>query len=269
MSARPRRQPTQPCRYSAMPRSPLQSECRPRPSRVGALDLLERVHRERARPLEPALVARALEELEEGVAVAGGAVAEAGALRQRACAPGELAALDEQLGEARRGRARSEPSDATIPGAPWHHCVRMACGVLGGSRAGGHCASPSARCACCRDHVDRTALELGPSRVVEQVAAREHEDVADEAVRRAEHVCLPAGHRLEPELARPTASHRPSADSRHASAHIGSPRALVHDLRGEHRPRRAPGELDCSGSGRSRARTSSSDSSSCGAGASA
>src|SRR5690349_4273826 len=62
--------------------------------RAGPLDLGRGVHRERPRPFQPALVAGAVEELQERVAVAGGAVAEAGALGQRPRRPGELAARD-------------------------------------------------------------------------------------------------------------------------------------------------------------------------------
>src|SRR5947208_173117 len=65
-----------------------------------AVHLLERVHREGAGPFEPELVARARERFQKGVAVAGGAVAEAGALLlvvERACVPDELGALEQQL----------------------------------------------------------------------------------------------------------------------------------------------------------------------------
>src|SRR5207247_8576729 len=63
-----------------------------------ALDLAERVHREPACPLEPALVARALERLQERVAVAGRAVADADALlvAVRSRAPGQLGSGQEQ-----------------------------------------------------------------------------------------------------------------------------------------------------------------------------
>src|SRR5438270_8074237 len=65
-----------------------------------AVNLLERVHREGAGALEPELVARARERLKKAVAVAGSAVAEAGALLlvvERACVPDELGALEQQL----------------------------------------------------------------------------------------------------------------------------------------------------------------------------
>ena len=72
--------------------------------RVDAFDLLERMHRERAGAHEPSLVAGSFEELQEGVAVARRAVAEARTLLQRACDPRELAAGDEQVGERIVGR---------------------------------------------------------------------------------------------------------------------------------------------------------------------
>jgi hypothetical protein len=77
-----------------------------------ALDLSDRVHRERARPLEPELVAGAAVENEEGVRVARGAVAEIRALSERPRAPGQLAA-----GECEPSSITS-PSAATMPGAP-------------------------------------------------------------------------------------------------------------------------------------------------------
>src|SRR5204863_9908592 len=64
-----------------------------------ALDLLDGVHREAARALEPALVSRPRVELQERVAVAGRAVAKAGALRERTRLPRQLAARFEQRRE--------------------------------------------------------------------------------------------------------------------------------------------------------------------------
>ena len=63
------------------------------------LDLGHGVHRERASSVEPELVAGALEEFQERVTVARGPVAEARAFGERAGAPDELAAGDEQLRE--------------------------------------------------------------------------------------------------------------------------------------------------------------------------
>ncbi len=68
-------------------------------------DLGGRVHCERAGTVEPELVAGSLEEGEECVAVAGGAVTDAGFLGERAGVPGQLAACSEQpvvLGVVRR-----------------------------------------------------------------------------------------------------------------------------------------------------------------------
>src|SRR4029078_13683589 len=64
-----------------------------------ALRLLDRMHRECARAMQPELVAGAREELQERVAVPGGSVAAAGPLPERARAPRQLATGDEQLGE--------------------------------------------------------------------------------------------------------------------------------------------------------------------------
>ena len=66
----------------------------PRPS---SLELFERMDGEAASAVEPALVAGALEDLQERVAVAGGAMAETGALAVRARAPRELRACEEEL----------------------------------------------------------------------------------------------------------------------------------------------------------------------------
>ncbi len=81
------------------------------------------VHRESPRALEPELVPGAGEELQEREAVAGGAVAEVRALAQRARRPRQLAAREQQRVESSsRGSAAIE---VTMPGAPWHHWVRI------------------------------------------------------------------------------------------------------------------------------------------------
>ena len=61
------------------------------------LDLFDGVHGEPARTFEPKFVSGALEQLQKGVSVAGGAVAEVGALLEGACLPRQLAAGYEQL----------------------------------------------------------------------------------------------------------------------------------------------------------------------------
>jgi hypothetical protein len=61
-----------------------------------ALDLLHGVHGEATRPLEPELVAGALEQPQERVTVPGGPVAEVRALAQRPRLPGQLAAGAQQ-----------------------------------------------------------------------------------------------------------------------------------------------------------------------------
>ena len=59
------------------------------------LDLLDAVHREPPRPLQPQLIARAPVQRQERQAVTRGAVAEAGPLTQRAGLPRQLAACDQ------------------------------------------------------------------------------------------------------------------------------------------------------------------------------
>ena len=61
--------------------------------------LRDPVHRECARACEPACVAGALMQLEEGVAVAAGAMAQVRALHERARGPGGLACSEQHVGE--------------------------------------------------------------------------------------------------------------------------------------------------------------------------
>ena len=86
---------------------------------------------------------------------------------------------------ARRDRA----SEATMPGAPWHHCVR---GVLDLPARGSSDRRPLGEAVLAlgvlRQRRDGPPLELGAALGVEQAAARERVDVAREAVRRAEDV---------------------------------------------------------------------------------
>src|SRR6185503_5598031 len=88
-------------RVQARPQVARQSEIAgpERVPRTIALGLRDRMHGEGARPLEPARVARAAVQLEERVAVARRAVAEARALGERAGGPDRLAGGDEQLVE--------------------------------------------------------------------------------------------------------------------------------------------------------------------------
>src|SRR5215467_4486403 len=59
--------------------------------------LLDRVHGESARPVEPELIARPSEELEKSVAVSGRSMTEAGALAQRAGLPHQLARCEQHF----------------------------------------------------------------------------------------------------------------------------------------------------------------------------
>src|SRR3954447_14545726 len=90
------------------------------------------MHRERAGALEPALVAGSLEQLQEGVAVPGGAVTEAVPLLQRPRAACELAAGHEELGQrvVARCEARERRDDARRPVAPLRADLVGALGFL-------------------------------------------------------------------------------------------------------------------------------------------
>ena len=102
-----------------------------------SLDLFDRVHGERASPVEPELVSGSLQELQEGVAVAPGAVAEVRSFPERPGLPRQLAAFDEELGElgiARRdGRERGDD-----PRSPVTPLRSDRSGLCGGSSVAGH-----------------------------------------------------------------------------------------------------------------------------------
>ena len=148
-------------------------------------DLLDRVHRERSGALEPEFVAGALEQLQKRVSVAGGAMAELGALPVRACQPGELAAPDQQFRQplvvGRDCRERGDDSRCAM--APLRPGP---CPAPGGSSAGGHWQSPSSCWAYFSSRRDRALLQLSAAGRVEEIASGEREDVAGEAVCRAE-----------------------------------------------------------------------------------
>ena len=110
-------------RYSAAPGSPVHSECHParalppapRPARCSAWRT--------ARAREPELVARAPVQREEREAVPGGPVAEAGPLGS-----GPAVHVSSPPATSSRGY-RHRRGDAGqrrhLPGAPWHHWVRI------------------------------------------------------------------------------------------------------------------------------------------------
>ena len=88
--------------------------------RARELHLVDRVHGEAPRPLEPALVAGAFEQRQEGETVAGRAVAERRAFAKRPRLPGQLASGHEQPGEAvvawrHPGQRRHDPGSAVAP----------------------------------------------------------------------------------------------------------------------------------------------------------
>ena len=80
---------------------------------AGALDLLERVHREPTGAVQPRLVPRDREGAEERVAVAAGAVTEA-----RALASGPARQVSSAPASSRRSSGIRSPTVATTPGAP-------------------------------------------------------------------------------------------------------------------------------------------------------
>ena len=95
------------------------------------------MHRERARSREPALVSRALEQREEGVAVPGRAMAEARALPQRPGLPRELAARDRELlvEEVARASRRSPARRGTTGcGSGRRRCASSRCMPAYGSQ---------------------------------------------------------------------------------------------------------------------------------------
>src|SRR5437762_11296854 len=86
--------------------------------RVAAL--LDRRHGEGTRPLEPACLAGQLEELEEGIAISRGAMAEVRSLGEWPGAPDELAGAQEEplqpaCHERRIGEARHDAGRAMAP----------------------------------------------------------------------------------------------------------------------------------------------------------
>ena len=85
--------------------------------RLQPLDLLERVHGEPPRSVEPLLVAGPLERSQQRVSVPGRAVADAGAFLQavRACTPGQLGACKEQLLIEVGGRRNDDSRGAATP----------------------------------------------------------------------------------------------------------------------------------------------------------
>ena len=167
---------------------------------------------------------------------------EAGALPQRAGKPGQLPAGDEQLGQVvvvgrQRGERRDDPGRAVAPLRP--NALRAARRLQRRRPLGKAVRALRVR----RDRGDRAPLELAPPCSVQEVAVREDEHVAREPVRRAEHMRAPADDLLAPQLVVPRG---PEAIGR-AVPRLRPLRcscALVHHLRGEHRPRCAPEELE-------------------------
>ena len=91
-------------------------------------------------------------------------------------------------------------------------------------------------------HVDRAAFQLGAPRSIQQVAARQNEDVPREPMGRAEAVAFPAAELVRPDVAVPGGPQAVGGLVPRLRP-LGRARPLVHDLRGEHRAGRAPQEL--------------------------
>src|SRR6185436_12970420 len=92
------------------------------------LRLLDGMHREGARAVEPCGIARACMQLEESVAVARGAMADPEALGERSGRPREVAGLYEQRIErfrVSRGQLRERGDDARRTVAPLHQQLRV------------------------------------------------------------------------------------------------------------------------------------------------
>src|SRR5512133_393009 len=167
-----------------------------------SLDLLDRVHGERARPVEPELVSGPLQELQECVAVAPGAVAEVRSFPQGPRLPRQLAALDEELGKSgiawRHGRERAD--DSRSPVTPL-------CSDRGGLPGWLERRRPLSEAAYAssvlRDRRDGAPLELAPPLGVEQAAAGEDVDVSGEPVCRPEDVTAVPVDVLVPQLIGP------------------------------------------------------------------
>ena len=114
-------------------------------------------------------------------------------------------------------------SEATIPGAPWHHCVLGPCPAPGGSSAGGHWQSPSSCWAYFSSVAMARCSTLRPAGRIEETASGEREDVARKAVGRAETVRRLAVEVLLPEIVAPLRQQerRPTPPTR--SRHCASP----------------------------------------------
>src|SRR5579875_160963 len=148
------------------------------------LDLRDRVPGERARPLEPALVARAPVQDEEGVGVTGRAVAQARALRQRPGSPGQLAAGERELQLELVAQRGHHPGRAVTP---------LHADLAGRRSLGGQPVDERAR-------PERVRGEIGGRGWLAPVGERAHD--ARVAVRRAEEARRPPVQALRPEAIR-------------------------------------------------------------------
>ena len=127
-----------------------------------------------------------------------------------------------------------------MPGAPWHHWVRIvSLRSSSPSAAGGQFASPSSRTRVLLEHLRDPHLD----RLDEPAALGEHAHDAREAVRRAERLDPPPVELLDPERVLVPVRPEPLGA---VVPRLGEPRvagAREHRRRGEHRPRRAPHQL--------------------------
>src|SRR6476469_3231063 len=153
--------------------------------RAGGGDLLDRVHREAAGAFEPELVPGALEQLQERIPVAGGAVAELGALFDRAGAPREFAAPDEQLRQPlvarRQSRERGDHPGRAV--APLRADRLRRAGRL---ERRGPLAKPILVLSVLLERCDRPPLDLIAAPSVEETASGERDHVARKAMGRTE-----------------------------------------------------------------------------------
>src|SRR3954453_18579837 len=204
-----------------------------------SLDLGERMDGEAAGPLEPALVAGALEDLQEGEPVAGRAVAGTRALPGRVGPrlPRELGACEQQLLVEIRRSGGDDPRRAVTPLQPNPAPAgRRRCP----SRGGRPVDQPVLDHGFAREHLGG----LAPQRFAPlALGLQERVHVADGAVGRAEEPL-----RLAVEVLRPEPVIAASCQQRLRALAPGLrpallPGPLVHRARGEHRAGRAPHQL--------------------------
>src|SRR3954452_6411245 len=202
------------------------------------------MHREGTRPLEPELVTRALEQLQEGIAVPRRSVAELRSLRERASQPRELAARQQHLAQlvvaGGEGTERGDdPGRSVAPLRPYR--LRNAARRLEAGR-------PLAQGVLALREGDEAReappLELGEPHGVEKASLREREDDSGKPMGGTDVVRGPLGpgKALLPELAVPVGKEVHGGLLPRLTPFLGAC-ALVEDPRSDHRPGPSPHQL--------------------------